>query len=75
MEDEIKKCKKCGKLLLSFNKIGYCLNHRYLFEKYKDAIKKKRAERKAKHLCYDCGNKVEPIYPVRCKCCNHKKVT
>jgi predicted RNA-binding Zn-ribbon protein involved in translation (DUF1610 family) len=62
-----KKCLRCNKEL--FLKNDYCPKcNQYIIRK------RLTAERKAKHLCYDCGKKVKPVYPVRCSCCNFKKV-
>jgi hypothetical protein len=68
MERKFKKCLRCSKEFLS-NK-DHCWKCNGYFQRLKT-----RKERKKKHLCYDCGKNVEPVYPVRCSCCNHKKVT
>lgn len=76
------KCKKCGKILRRGNKSGLC-SHHYKMQYFK----KKRAERKAKHLCIICGGKVKQtnrynavypdkpvkVYSVRCPRCQKRQ--
>jgi len=74
-----KKCIKCRKHLSSQNNSGLCNTH-YRIEKQREYRIKKRK----RHLCLDCGNKVEKIiikigkiqiikYPVRCLNCRKKQ--
>jgi len=56
-----KKCSVCEKILGHWNKTGLCTHH-YKIQFNRD----RRAMFKNKHLCINCGGKVEPIiiYPI-----------
>jgi len=80
--EEIKHCKKCGKVLVKWNKSGYCTNCGGYFrrKKYKEKVKREKR-------CLVCGGKVNPIitypnglnsirlvrYPTKCYKCRIKQ--
>ena len=73
----IKKCKVCNKVIRSHNKSMLC-SHCYQIQ----FAKKRRKERRKRHLCITCGTKINPImklgvkyYYVRCpRCKNNQKI-
>jgi len=63
----VKKCKICRKIIRIQNKSGLC-NHCYKIT----YAKRRRKERKEKHLCITCGTKIKDSY-VRCQRCRENQ--
>lgn len=62
----VQKCKRCRKTISIRKTSGYC-RHCYRLE----MNKKYRKERRAKHLCITCREKIKPVlvYHTRCDKC------
>ena len=62
-----KKCSECGRNISYWARSGLCRH-------CSQAIwaKKRKKKMKEDHICWDCGKKVEPVYPLRCEKCRKK---
>lgn len=65
------RCKSCKKLLRMKNRSGLCKEcQRKYVNKGRRMLWKQRKEM---HECIECGVKVIPVYPIRCKKCSERQ--